>query len=485
MKNCKRILDSVHGYIYIDNQWIKWFVDNPYFQRLRRIEQTSGRSIYPSARHDRFIHSLGVYHLGSRIIESIKSKPSDFDYKKEIHDKFFTSYKIACLMHDCGHTPFSHTFETYFKRGEDELPTLLIKELDDKESYRTDQLDSKGRYRKVAPHEYLSAILCLKKFRDKIVLAGGIPDLVARMIVGIQYTDGHSFENCLISLIHGDVIDADRLDYVCRDRWASGYSTSTVDIERLISSIHIVKTKENSYKVCFDPSVLHDIEGVLAVKEFQQLYVINHHTVRYEQYILQRAMENTAYRIIHNGEQPLNETEAIDALKEFCNPSLMWDGLHKYNLSIQYPMDDDFIVLMKNNLQDPYVYQWFARSYDKHLLWKNKAEFFSMFPEKKNELFDKENSVYRLCDPLILSNKIEGLDEDNLLRVDAEEKNCEISSELNILMSDGTIKAYDFLFPKKNKSSSSQLFFYLYLSESALAQKDKIKEFLANNDIKN
>ena len=483
MKNCKRILDSVHGYIYIDNQWIKWFVDNPYFQRLRRIEQTSGRSIYPSARHDRFIHSLGVFHLGSRIVESVIMKSSDCDYKKEIHDKFFTSYKIACLMHDCGHTPFSHTFETYFKRGEDELPNLLITELDDKDSYRTDQLDSKGRYRKVAPHEFLSAILCLKKFRKKILLAGGIPDLVARMIVGIQYTDGHSFENCLISLIHGDVIDADRLDYVCRDRWASGYSTCTVDIERLIASIHILKIAEEEYKVCFDPSVLHDIEGVLGVKEFQQLYVINHHTVRYEQYILQRAMENTAYRIIHNGEQPSNEIAATDALKQFCNPSLMWDGLNDYNISIQYPMDDDFIVLMKNNLKDPFVQQWFTRSYDKHLLWKNKAEFFSMFSGKKTELFNKDNSVYRLCDPLILSDKIEGLNQDDFLRVDAEEKNCAISGELNILMSDGTVVLYDKLFPQNNESTSAQLFFYLYLSDRAFLKKDEIKKFLEQDII--
>ena len=53
----KRVLDSVHGYIYIEEDYIRHVVDTEYFQRLRRIEQTSTRSIFPSARHDRFIHS--------------------------------------------------------------------------------------------------------------------------------------------------------------------------------------------------------------------------------------------------------------------------------------------------------------------------------------------------------------------------------------------------------------------------------------------
>jgi len=67
----KRILDSVHGYIRIEEKYIKNVIDTEYFQRLRRIEQTSTRSLFPSARHDRFIHSLGVFHLGSKIVENL------------------------------------------------------------------------------------------------------------------------------------------------------------------------------------------------------------------------------------------------------------------------------------------------------------------------------------------------------------------------------------------------------------------------------
>lgn len=62
----KKILDSVHGYIDIDDEYIKNIVDTLHFQRLRRIEQTSTRAIFPSARHDRFIHSLGVFYIGKK-----------------------------------------------------------------------------------------------------------------------------------------------------------------------------------------------------------------------------------------------------------------------------------------------------------------------------------------------------------------------------------------------------------------------------------
>ena len=76
----KNIRDSVHGNIRVPINIIKDFIDTPEFQRLRRIEQTAIRSIYPSARHDRFIHSLGVFHIGNLIQEHLlledKNSPS-------------------------------------------------------------------------------------------------------------------------------------------------------------------------------------------------------------------------------------------------------------------------------------------------------------------------------------------------------------------------------------------------------------------------
>ena len=71
LSKVKRMLDSVHGQIKIPKDWCEKIIDTPYFQRLRRIEQNSCRTVFPSARHDRFIHSLGVYHIGSLIAKHI------------------------------------------------------------------------------------------------------------------------------------------------------------------------------------------------------------------------------------------------------------------------------------------------------------------------------------------------------------------------------------------------------------------------------
>ena len=77
MNKSKTFLDTVHGYITVPENFCDLLIDTPNFQRLRRIEQLSSRSLYPCARHDRFVHSLGVYHIGKKFITSLKQKCQD------------------------------------------------------------------------------------------------------------------------------------------------------------------------------------------------------------------------------------------------------------------------------------------------------------------------------------------------------------------------------------------------------------------------
>ena len=76
----KLIKDTVHGYISIPEEYCSELIDTEIFQRLRRIEQTSIRSIFLCARHDRFIHSIGTYHLGKKAIETIITNSRNFQY---------------------------------------------------------------------------------------------------------------------------------------------------------------------------------------------------------------------------------------------------------------------------------------------------------------------------------------------------------------------------------------------------------------------
>ena len=176
----KNILDSVHVQIKIPKEWCEKIIDTPYFQRLRRIEQNSCRSVFPSARHDRFIHSLGVYHIGTLIARHLESQCEIPEFEYSILD----TYRLACLLHDVGHTPFSHTFEEYF--NETELRKALSEALDDAQF----NSDLGARTKRLTEHELLSAYIAIKVFKGILSDDDKIDwPLLTRMIIGLPYVD--------------------------------------------------------------------------------------------------------------------------------------------------------------------------------------------------------------------------------------------------------------------------------------------------------
>lgn len=113
--NNKIFKDPVHGYINVPDFFVHELIDNEYFQRLRNIEQTGMRVLYPAAKHDRFSHSLGVFHLGQKAVEALERIKNTSILSKDFSDEDFNRCKIlfliACLLHDIGHAPFSHSLE--------------------------------------------------------------------------------------------------------------------------------------------------------------------------------------------------------------------------------------------------------------------------------------------------------------------------------------------------------------------------------------
>lgn len=110
----KLVRDTVHGYIKVPSTYFVDFIDTPVFQRLRSIEQTSIRVLYPSAHHDRFVHSLGAFHLAQVVFRSLKERDQLGDVRSEA--SLGDSFQIAALLHDCAHSPFSHTGEEFTKQ---------------------------------------------------------------------------------------------------------------------------------------------------------------------------------------------------------------------------------------------------------------------------------------------------------------------------------------------------------------------------------
>ena len=374
----KRIQDSVHGCINVDKLFFEHIIDTPNYQRLRHIEQTSIRSIFPSARHDRFIHSLGVFHIGKMIVAQLDKEWGAWGIAKSRKEQIVQSYLMACLLHDVGHAPFSHTFEEYYGPQADlaeQLCALLHEE------FKADLDD----VRSPAHHEYASAIITHKVYRNAVDILGGNIELIIRMIIGCHYKDpAKQIENCFISLLHGDVIDADRLDYACRDVWASGYCTSTIDLNRLISAIHIKKNNSNQFVVCFNSNAINEIESVINVKDFQVKYVLNHHTVKYDQWLLVKAVETVALELFLDKIDAGNNKDdtTATAMRKLCNIKyLETDSNEDIQYNIKYLTDADFMFLMKQNADNPYCNEWFSRQYTMFPLWKSREEFYFHFSD--------------------------------------------------------------------------------------------------------
>lgn len=113
----------IHGFIVL-NEWERTIVSDPAFQRLRRIRQLAWTDqVYPGAMHTRFEHSLGVMHTATLMYDTIRERSRDilegeFRYNNAGLDRDRQLVRLAALLHDVGHGPFSHASEELFPMGE-------------------------------------------------------------------------------------------------------------------------------------------------------------------------------------------------------------------------------------------------------------------------------------------------------------------------------------------------------------------------------
>lgn len=277
----KKFRDTIHGYIDIPDIIVSNIIDTEQFQRLKYIEQTSMRSLYPAARHDRFIHSLGVYWLGKQAFAYFRQNSQKVlleEEKKELTEVWWNKqeilFSLSCLLHDCAHAPFSHTLENMYvlrkksikaknalklKDGSiiAELDYRLLEECESDEEFLADFLDDDNnslQYNGIgAPHEKMSAYSVITEYKEAIKRIGQLfldesitdKDLVfiVRMIIGCTYKNSDfiaSVKNCIISMLNSSSIDVDGLDYIVRDAYMSGIDNYHIDYQRLLSSFVMI-----------------------------------------------------------------------------------------------------------------------------------------------------------------------------------------------------------------------------------------------------
>ena len=377
--------DAVHGYIRVPDEYCRDFVDTDLFQRLRHIEQTSMRVLYPCAHHDRFAHSMGVFHLGGMAFHYLRRNSAD-NVKLDIKtwDRLKATFRIACLLHDCGHAPFSHTFEKYYDL-KSRLDPVLMRKMHGA-AFRQDYEHCSPN-----PHEKASAIILLARYAPAIKKHGADPKLAARMIIGCLHRGPKNIqekiENCLIQLLNGKAFDVDKLDYTARDTWASGVNNSSIDIQRALAALRVRK-HEDRYVLAFGKSALSVIQSLLDGRNFLFQWIYAHHKVRYDQYLLKKAVEGVAKQI--------KKSDSDSVLRDIFSIDI-FDKPQKIGKFVLYqPTDGDLIHMMKCYRDKiPEADEWLSRHHSRKALWKTEAEYHAHFSTLDD---DQRGTIQKRCE---------------------------------------------------------------------------------------
>jgi HD superfamily phosphohydrolase len=215
----------------------------------------------------------------SSLQKQLKEKGVDDDTYKKLHDNL----SIAALLHDIGHAPYSHLGEKYYRRNE------IIDKLNRAIDHRKINIDKSIFSKNGSKHELMSCYILLMKyyelllenFKDLLVI-----ELIFRCIIGATYPNKSErwLENICIQILNSGTIDTDKLDYIMRDSYMTGISVPTIDTARLFYNIKI-NPKDNN--VTFEDRALHVIQNIIDTRDFLYLWVYNHHTVVYTDFLIE------------------------------------------------------------------------------------------------------------------------------------------------------------------------------------------------------
>lgn len=287
MDNCKIINDPVFGFIKIPKGLLMDIVNHPLMQRLTRINQLGLASVvYPSARHTRFQHSIGAYHLMSGAILSLQQKGCF------IFDSEAEAAGAAILMHDIGHAPFSHVLEH-----------TLISSIS---------------------HEEISMMMMEVINRD----------LGGQLTLAIKLFKDDYPKHFLHQLISSQ-LDMDRLDYLRRDCFFTGVTEGNIGSDRIIKMLNVANDE-----LVVEHKGLFSIENYLTSRRLMYWQVYLHKTAVASERILVSALLR-AKHLCAMGQNVFASPALAYFLKN--NVNAQWFATHNECLEMYSQLDDSDI----------------------------------------------------------------------------------------------------------------------------------------------
>jgi len=226
----KVLRDPIHGYVKINDQIIWDVLACKEVQRLRRIKQLGSTSVvYHTGEHSRLAHSLGVYEIIRRMCNEVE------DLKEILSEHEKIVVELAGLLHDIGHAPFSHSFESILNCSHEDYTIQIIKS----DSEVSEVL---RRYDENLPNEVASIIM------------GNHPNAILCQMVSSQ-------------------LDADRMDYLLRDSYFTGTAYGQFDLERIMRTLRV---KDN--RLVVKESGMHTVEDYIMAR-YHMYWQVYYHPV--------------------------------------------------------------------------------------------------------------------------------------------------------------------------------------------------------------
>ncbi len=292
----QRILDPIHGLITFDHRdetdRLAWTLLNlASLQRLRRIKQLGfAEFVFPGATHSRFSHSVGVFHMARRLTKVMA---------RQLGEKFnpqrAQAAQIAALLHDIGHGPFSHAFET-------------------SEARRLKQ--------KQKSHEQWT-IEIIRNDADitHALAAEGLAEDVINMIA-------HKGQRDLYGSIVSSQFDADRLDYLRRDRYMSGIGSGGFDCDWLLDCLEV--SDDGAFYL--NHKSAHNAEEYLLARYNLYILVYTHKTSRAAEMMLAEILYDLAQDPEQSGlvkDHPLTRYYAQESIEAYLalDDMTIWQAL--------------------------------------------------------------------------------------------------------------------------------------------------------------
>lgn len=279
----KIIHDPIWGSV-VFHPWEVRLIDSPLFQRLRSINQVGlAESTYPAARHSRFEHSLGTAAVASRMTECLLDRAKK---RKELQhivgEEEVLLLRLAGLLHDLGHGPYSHLSEAIYGR----MPEF--------DELRRTVLEQTGQDINPSPHEILSYLIVVSDafvsfFLRQIRFPGirtrkqaeALLQRAANLIVGaVNVNEKGEKLSFLTGILNGN-FDADKLDYTQRDSYTAGIAL-TYGVERFLLKLDLCKTEtdgQTDYRLAIGEDALSTVEELIFNRSMLYHYMYRHQKV--------------------------------------------------------------------------------------------------------------------------------------------------------------------------------------------------------------